>query len=151
MYYYLLNTTTVRYLVGPHPTQSLTGSLTATGMSEQVQVPSMAMRSVREANLLAGLFQKINIIMFIFIIIKLINIMIIYFINSDVFYIMPLWSALLPLGVELTCSIHAALKSKMDKTKLQFPEIFTKILSLGTSQYRTASKETWNLLLNTRT
>ena len=94
MYYYLLNTTTVRYLVGPDPTQSLTGSLTATGLSQQVHsvhlFPSVTMRSVREANLLTGLFQKMNIIMLIFIIIKLTNIMMIYFINSDVFYLMPL-------------------------------------------------------------
>lgn len=90
----LLNTTTVRYLVRPDPTQSLTGSLTATGLSQQVHsvhlFPSVTMRSVREANLLTGLFQKMNIIMLIFIIIKLTNIMMIYFINSDVFYLMPL-------------------------------------------------------------
>ena len=112
--------------------------------------PSMTMRTVREANLLTGLFQKINIIMFIFIIIKLINIMIIYFINSDVFYLMPLWSVLFHWESSQHAASMLLWKSKMDKTKLQFPEIFTKILSLGTSQYRTASKETCNLFLNTR-
>lgn len=103
-----------------------------------------------EANLLTGLFQKINIIMFIFIIIKLINIMIIYFINSDVFYLMPLWSVLFHWESSQHAASMLLWKSKMDKTKLQFPEIFTKILSLGTSQYRPASKETCNLFLNTR-